>query len=150
MQGKANFRGHPLHLIAVPFPIAFWSGAFGTDVAGLVTHDPFWFRMSVTLIWLGIAGAALATLFGFIDYYTLTLSKRARVLANRHLVWSVATTAAFPLALLLRARTYDSRAGIALTAAGGILLLIAGYFGSELANRFGAGVRERETPAIGD
>lgn len=145
VQGKANFRGHPLHLIFISFPVAFWSGAVFTDISGVLTHDAFWFRMSATLVAMGTIVAALAAIFGFIDYYTVAMSKRARRLALLHMLSSLATLAVFALACALRRTDDASPPGIALTAVGTVLLLIAGYFGSELANRFGIGVVERTT-----
>ena len=54
----------------VPFPVAFWTGALATDVMGAFSHDPFWFRMSVALIFMGSAGALAAAIFGYVDYRT--------------------------------------------------------------------------------
>jgi uncharacterized membrane protein len=145
VQGKATFRGHPLHLILIPFPVAFWTGAMLTDGAGAASHDPFWFRMSYVLVAMGTAGAIAAAVAGFVDYRTVPMSPKAHGIATSHLIWSLATLAVFALAWYLRARTFGAPAGIALTFAGGTLLFVAGYLGSELANRYRVGISD-ETP----
>jgi uncharacterized membrane protein len=146
MQGKANFRGHPLHLILISFPVAFWSGALVTDSLGAWLHDEFWFHMSVALIAMGTAVAVPAAICGYIDYRTVRLTRKARSVANGHLVWSLAAIVVFALALSLRARLWQAGWGIVLTVAGGLILLVGGYLGSELANRFRIGILEAPPP----
>ena len=43
---NAAIAGHPLHSLMVTFPIAFFVGAFLTDVAYWSIGDPFWARAS--------------------------------------------------------------------------------------------------------
>jgi uncharacterized membrane protein len=150
MQGKAAFRGHPLHLMLIPFPIAFWTGALFTDGAGALTHDAFWFRMSTVLVAMGTAGAALASIAGYVDYRTAAMSRKAFGVATGHLVWSLATLAAFVLAWALRRAAHDSVYGIAATIGGGALLFVAGYLGSELANRYRVGISDVSPDGDGD
>jgi uncharacterized membrane protein len=145
MQGKATFRGHPLHLMLIPFPVAFWTGALGTDVAGAASHDAFWFRMSATLVAMGTVGAVLASVAGYIDYRTAQMSRRAYGVATGHMVWSLATLAVFALAWYFRSAIFAAPAGVAATVAGGALLFVAGYLGSELANRYRVGISD-ESP----
>jgi uncharacterized membrane protein len=143
MQGKATVRGHPVHLMLVSFPVAFWTGALGTDITGGLTHDPFWFRVSVVAIAAGTVIGALAALAGYIDYATVAMARAARRTATGHLWWSVAAIVVFATAWGVRAGTPGSPPGIALTAVGSAIFLIGGYFGSELSARYGVGVRER-------
>lgn len=142
MQGKANFRGHPLHLMLISFPVAFWTGALFTDAVGAWRHDEFWFRMSVVLIAMGTAGAVVASVCGYIDYRTVPMTSKARRVATGHMLWSLAATAVFAVALYARARAWHAPWGIALTIAGGLVLLVGGYLGSELSNRFRIGILE--------
>jgi len=142
VQGKAAVRGHPVHLMLISFPVAFWTGALGTDITGGVTHDPFWFRVSVVAIAAGTVVGALAALAGYIDYATVAMSRAARRTANGHLRWSLAAIAVFGAAWFVRAATPGAPIGIALTATGSAIFLIGGYFGSELSARYGVGMRE--------
>ncbi len=127
----------------ISFPVAFWSGALITDAIGAGTGDGFWFRMSVVLIAMGTIGGLLASIFGYIDYLTVPMSKRARFVATCHLSASLATIVVFAVAFALRANHERSPLGIAVTVLGALGLLIGGFFGSELSNRFGIGVLER-------
>lgn len=147
MQGKANFRGHPLHLILISFPVAFWTGALFTDAAGAVRHDDFWFHMSAVLIAMGTVVAIAASICGYIDYRTVRMSRKARSVATGHMFWSLGATAIFAAASLVRAGADASPAGIALTLAGALVLLVGGYLGSELSNRFRIGILEAPPPA---
>lgn len=140
MQGKANFRGHPLHLILVSFPVAFWTGALFTDAVGGWLHDGFWLRMSVVLIAMGTAVAVPASICGYVDYLTVRMTRKARGLARAHLFWSLGATAVFALALY--ARVHGWRWGTALSVSGGCVLLVGAYLGSELSNRFRVGIRD--------
>ncbi|MBD5605307.1 MAG: DUF2231 domain-containing protein [Candidatus Eremiobacteraeota bacterium] len=142
VQGKATFRGHPVHLMLIPFPVAFWTGALFTDVAGAFSHDGFYFRMSVVLVMMGTIGAVLASVAGYVDYRTAPMSAKARGVATGHMWWSLAALAVFAIAWFARAAIFASPAGIAATVAGAVLLFVAGYLGSELANRYRIGIGE--------
>lgn len=143
MQGKATFRGHPLHLMTISFPVAFWSGTIVTDLLGRFTGDPFWFRMSVVSIAMGTIAGVVASLFGYIDYRTAPMSSEAKRLATLHMFGSLLALVVFPLAFVFRSADHASTAGIAVTVAGALVLLVAGYWGSELAIRYGVGLPER-------
>ncbi len=131
----------------ISFPVAFWTGALFTDAAGGVTHDPFWFRMSVALVAMGTSTGALAAIFGYIDYRTVAMSPKARSIATGHLWWSLGAIAIFALAFALRAHVAASRAGIAVTIGGALLLLVGGYLGSELTNKFRVGILDVSRPS---
>jgi uncharacterized membrane protein len=143
LQGKANFRGHPLHLMLISFPVAFWSGTLATDALGHWTADVFWYRMSVALIAMGTLTGVLASIFGYVDYLTAPMPRKAKRIATLHMFGSLATLVVFPLAFVLRRTDHASTLGIALTVAGALVLLVAGYWGSELAVRYGVGLPER-------
>lgn len=124
----------------ISFPVAFWTGALLTDGVGAWTHDDFWFRMSVVLIAMGTAGAVFASVCGYIDYRTVRMTRKARSVATGHMLWSLAATLIFALALAARANAWHAPLGIGLTFAGGLILLVGGYLGSELSNRFRIGI----------
>ncbi len=146
VQGKANFRGHPLHLMLISFPVAFWTGALFTDAVGALRHDGFWFQMSVVLIAMGTVIAILASVCGYVDYLTVRMTRKARSVATGHLYWSLAATVTFTLAYVTRVHAPQSVLGIALTVGGALVLLVGGYLGSELANRYRIGILE--APAL--
>ena len=60
--------GHPIHPMLVNFPIAYLFGGLPSDLAFLLTGDPFWARMSLWLIGVGVLMALVAALFGTLDF----------------------------------------------------------------------------------
>src|SRR5438552_16414098 len=64
----AAIKGHPLHPILVPFPIAFLVGALASDLAFWGSGDPFWARASAWLIGAGVVMGALAAVAGLTDF----------------------------------------------------------------------------------
>lgn len=59
---------HPLHAIAVNFPIAYLSGALATDLAFWWTADPFWARVSLWLTGAGFFMGVIAAVFGTLEF----------------------------------------------------------------------------------
>src|SRR5574340_1119177 len=64
----AQISGHPIHPLLIPFPIAYLVGALLTDIAYLVTQDPFWARASLWLIGAGLVMGAAAAIFRLTDF----------------------------------------------------------------------------------
>jgi uncharacterized membrane protein len=102
--------------------------------------------MSVALIAMGTAGAVAAAICGYIDYRTIRMTRKARSVANGHMLWSLVATVVFGLALEVRAHAWRAPAGILLTVTGAVVLLVGGFLGSELSNRFRVGIREAPRP----
>jgi uncharacterized membrane protein len=144
VQGKANALGHPLHVVTIAFPVAFWTGAAITDGLEWLTRDPFWSRMSLELILFGNVAGFIACLPGFIDYFTLSLGRKVKAVTLWHAAASTLTLACFVFAYELRARG-ASGPGMWLTWAGDAALLAGAYLGSDLVARYGLGVRDART-----
>ena len=142
MQGKATFMGHPIHPVLIPFPIAFFVGAFICDIISGFHTNPFWSTMSVSLIGFGIIGALLAAVFGFADYLTAPMSADAKRTATTHMLLNLVTVVIFVGAFLLRYDKPPSTAGYLLTVIGVIVLGVAGSLGGHLAYHFKVGVDE--------
>ncbi|MGH6770398.1 MAG: DUF2231 domain-containing protein [Xanthobacteraceae bacterium] len=64
----ANVFGHPIHPMLIPFPIAFFVGAFACDLAYLINGAPIWATASLWLIGAGLVMAALAAIAGLTDF----------------------------------------------------------------------------------
>lgn len=146
MQGKATIAGHPIHPMLVPFPIAFFAGAFVCDVIYVLRPLPFWPIMSVVLIGFGLIGALLAAAFGLIDYFTAPMSATARRTAMLHLVLGALTVVTYAVALALRYNDPTSVTGFAVTAVGVVVLGAAGALGGHLAYHHRIGVDEPPPP----
>src|SRR5882724_11932046 len=76
-------RGEPLHRMLVPFPIAYFTAAFATDLAYWQTADVMWESFSDWLITAGLNTAGFTVIVFVID---LVLGKRSRTLAWPHAV----------------------------------------------------------------
>jgi uncharacterized membrane protein len=141
VQGKANLLGHPLHIVSIAFPVAFWSGAALTDFLAWSGRDPFWTRMSLELILFGNVVGFVACLTGFIDYFTIPLGRKAKAVALWHTVAATITLGCFVGAYALRSGG-AAQAGMGFTWAGDLALLIGAYLGSDLVATYALGVRD--------
>ena len=59
---------HPLHAVAVNFPIAYLTGGLGADLAFWWTGDPFWARVALWLVGAGFFMGAIAAVFGTLEF----------------------------------------------------------------------------------
>lgn len=142
MQGKATIGGHPIHPMLIPFPIAFFVGALISDIISHWGDPVFWPRMSVVLIGLGIIGALVAALFGFIDYATAPLSEGAKKTATTHMALNLTVVVIFAIAFYLRLGNATSTIGYVLTVLGVLILGASGYLGGKLVFEGGVGVKD--------
>lgn len=67
-KSTASIAGHPLHPMLIPFPIAFFVFAFLCDLVFWRTGDTFWATAALWLLGTGLVMAALAAVFGLIDF----------------------------------------------------------------------------------
>ena len=142
MQGKATLFGHPIHPMLIPFPIAFFAGALISDIISRWGDPVFWPRMSVVLIGLGIIGALLAAVFGFVDYLTAPLSEDAKKTATTHMILNLIVVAIFAVAFFVRFGDATSTIGYVLTVLGVLVLLVSGYLGGKLVFEGGVGMKD--------
>jgi uncharacterized membrane protein/nitrite reductase/ring-hydroxylating ferredoxin subunit len=138
MKSRAHFRSHPIHPALIPFPLAFLLGAFGFDVAGVITkHTAFWMTGSYLAV-AGVIAALLAAVPGFIDYFTVvppqSTGKRR---ATRHMMLNLSAVVLFASARFLRGSpaTAPDPVLIGLEGIGAVLLIIAGWMGGVLVSR---------------
>lgn len=64
----ANFFGHPIHPMLIPFPIAFFVSTFVCDLVFWRTGYDIWTTAALWLLGAGIVMAALAALAGLTDF----------------------------------------------------------------------------------
>ena len=148
VQSTAAIAGHPIHPMLIVFPVAFLIGAFGTDIAFLITQDPFWAQGSYWLLIAGIVTALMAAVPGMIDFVTID---RVR---NVWVSWAhmVANLIVVGLALInVGVRLDDPAAGaqdwgIWLSGTQTALLLFSGWLGGELSYRYRIGAIQDDSP----
>jgi uncharacterized membrane protein len=145
-KSTARFMGHPIHPMLVPLPIAFFIGAFLTDLAFLKLGDPFWARASFWLIAAGLVGAVLAALAGLTDFLG---ERRIRALSSAwlHMLGNVAVVLIELVNLLVRRDDPIGglrSPGIYLSIAAFLLLGFTGWMGGELVFRHRVAVSDGE------
>ncbi|MFC4008397.1 DUF2231 domain-containing protein [Nonomuraea purpurea] len=145
--------GHPLHPILVTVPIGAWVTSMVFDLASHAVPDPdFLARGSLWLIAIGVIGALVAALFGFLDFLVVPPRTAAFRTALVHLSLNLIVTAVYGAAWAWRAGagTGPVEAGqIALSAVALIALAISGYLGGKLTYRYGVRVADETTQAEG-
>ena len=148
VQSTAAIAGHPLHHMLIVFPVAFLIGALGTDIAFLVTQDPFWAQASYWLLIAGIVTALVAAVPGMIDFVTIDRVRNVWV-SWAHMVANLVVVA---LALVnVGVRLDDPAAGVQgwgiwLSGIQTALLLFSGWLGGEMAYRYGIGAIQDYSP----
>ncbi len=134
--------GHPIHPIIVTFPVAFLTGAAGSDIGYWLTQDFFWARASVWLIGLGFAAGILAAIVGMSDFLRVP-RVRKRTAGWAHMLINVT-------ALLLTSINFWLRLGnpanvivpigAIISVVVATLLGVGGWYGGELSFRHKVGV----------
>ena len=130
--------GHPLHPAVVAVPIGCWIGSF------LV-------RGSRWLIALGVLGALVAAMLGFLDFFAIPGGTPAFRTALVHLSLNLGVTAAYVVNFLLRDAA-DPRVGwgvLVLSLVSLAVLSVSGYLGGMLAYRYGVRVADESTQSEG-
>jgi uncharacterized membrane protein len=148
-KSTAKIAGHPLHPMIIPFPIVFFVSVLGTDLIYLNTGRPGFAAASVWLLGAGIAGALLAAVFGFIDFFG---EPRVRSLRQAwlHMGGNLLAVVLEVVNLFMRAtgaRDMVSSSDAILSAVVVVLLLFNGWMGWEMVYRGHVGVADTSAAA---
>ncbi|MFB8177759.1 DUF2231 domain-containing protein [Streptomyces sp. NPDC055966] len=82
----AGMYGHPFHPMLVTVPIGAWVTSLVLDIASHVAHRPgFLTQSSEWLIAVGVIGALLAAMVGFLDLFTISAGTPAFRTAMVHM-----------------------------------------------------------------
>lgn len=147
--------GHPYHPMLVTIPIGAWVASLVFDVAShLASRAPFLATGSEWLIGVGIVGAVIAAIVGFLDLAVIPLGTAASRTANAHMLINLTVTCAYAGNFLWRYRTSTVNAPVrpamvVLSAACVAALFVSGYLGGKLVYRYGVRVAAEETQAEG-
>lgn len=144
-RSTAKIAGHPIHPMTVMFPVVLFIGTFACDVAFALTGDLFWATLGILALALGLLTAAIAAVFGFIDYFG---DRRVRALpsASHHMVGNVLLVALQAGNFLLRFTAGPEvivPTGLVLSTIAFLLLGFSGWKGATLVYEHGVGVDER-------
>lgn len=147
--------GHPYHPMLVALPIGAWMASLLFDVAShLVSGAAFLAMGSEWLIGVGVAGAVIAGLAGFLDLAVIPFGTPAFRTASAHMVINLTLTFAYAGNFVWRYRTHTDGAPVraamvALSAACVAALFVSGYLGGKLTYRYGVRVAAEVTQADG-
>lgn len=142
IRSRAAVSGHPMHPALIHFPIAALFMLVGSDVAFLLSGDPFWARAS---LWLAGIGATVGTLSGIAGTIDLVTVARIRRLVT---AWAHGLLAVMLLSLsffnyLLRlddAVAHVIPWGLYISLLTLALILATGYLGAQLVFEYAIGV----------
>ncbi|MBM3934594.1 MAG: DUF2231 domain-containing protein [SAR202 cluster bacterium] len=153
MRSNAHVGGHPLHPMLVIIPVGLFIWALVSDIIYLSTGDRVWYDISMYTGIAAIVTALVESIPGFIDYFTLPLSKSARSKATIHMVLNLGIVALCAVAAYLQ---WDDGAiagdefniVTALHGIGAVALVVSGWLGGELAYRHHIGMVPDNTETI--
>ena len=128
---------HPLHPLLVTFPVAFLSGALGTDLGYWLTSDPFWARASVWLLGAGLISGLIAAAAGMSDFLKIDRVRKRRA-GWVHLIGNVSALTLTLINWLIRRGDPVNALlplGLILSVIVGGLVALSGWYGAELIYR---------------
>jgi uncharacterized membrane protein len=145
--------GHPFHPILVTIPIGTWIASLVFDLIGLGVADPTAFALGAqVLIAIGVIGALLAAVFGFIDFLGIAADTPARQTALLHLSLNLGAVVLFAVNYFVRAASDHDQVnivGLVLTIIGLAAITVSGWLGGKLAYRYGVRVADENTQTEG-
>jgi len=143
-RSTARIFGHPIHPMLIPFPVAFFIGAFVTDIIYTQTAYLMWQYFSIWLITAGLIMGGLAAVFGFIDYFG---NRRIRALrpATPHMLLNLLAMILSLVNAFVHSRDGWQAVvptGIILSGIVVLILLVSAWLGGSMVYRHGAAVVE--------
>ncbi|HKH08307.1 MAG TPA: DUF2231 domain-containing protein [Agromyces sp.] len=145
--------GHPFHPILVTIPIGAWVASLVFDIIAFAVDDPSPYVLGAqVLIAIGLIGALLAAIFGFLDYSVIPPGTVAKRTALIHMTLNLTLVALYAVNYFVRAGSdHDavSVVGFVLSIVGLAVLGVSGWLGGKLAYHFGVRVAKEETQAEG-
>jgi uncharacterized membrane protein len=133
-RSAVHVAGHPLHPMLITFPVAFLTAVLGSDVAYVLTEDPFWARMSIWLLAGGTIMGALAGATGTVEVLAVAGIRR-RGVSWTHFVAAVMLLSVAFANLMQRVGAPELAVlpwGLYLSALGAALVGFAGWLGGRL------------------
>lgn len=143
-RSTARIFGHPIHPMLIPFPVAFFIGAFVTDIIYTQTAYLMWQYFSIWLITGGLIMGGLAAVAGFVDYFA---NRRIRALrpATPHMLLNVLAMILSLVNAFVHSRDGWQAVvptGIILSGIVVLILLVSAWLGGSMVYRHGVAVVE--------
>jgi uncharacterized membrane protein len=147
--------GHPVHPILVTVPIGAWVASLGFDIASHVADEADVFaKGAFWLIALGVLGALVAALAGFLDLFAIPTGTPAFRTGLVHMTLNLVIVVLFVVSWVIRRDDIEAPAAtsgglIALSVGALLLLAVSGWLGGRLSYRYGVRVAAEQTQAEG-
>jgi uncharacterized membrane protein len=147
--------GHPLHPVLVTVPIGAWVASLVFDLASRFSDEPVVFAKGAWwLICVGLVGALVAAMLGFLDLFAIPTGTRAFRTGLLHMALNLTVVVVFAGSLLPRRDRLEQPDGvpvglIAVSAVALGVLAVSGWLGGKLAYRYGVRVADEATQAQG-
>jgi len=147
MYSKAKVGGHPVHPMLVAFPVAFYTGALVGFAVYAANGHQFWLNLAIALSIVGAGGAVLAALPGFVDLaFGVPRRSQAKVVGLAHAALNDIALGLFIAAAVIYVGNWNGppvgvTLGLALSAAGVAVTVVAGALGWMLVQTYHVGVR---------
>lgn len=146
MRSKASIKGHPIHPMLIPFPIAFFVGSVVFDALGVYYQNSSFWVSGGYLAVAGIVMALVAAVPGLVDYFsTVPPDSEAKTKATWHMLVNVSAIVAFAAAFFIRggSAVEPQTTTIFVKIAGLVLMTFGGWLGGTLVYRLQIGVTKR-------
>jgi len=143
MGSKASFKGHPIHPMLIPFPIALWIFSLVSDFIYVFgAGSMVWREMALYTMAGGLIGALAAAVPGYIDYRSIKEAQTAAI-GWWHMVINLTVVMLYTINMLLRLVSDNNVAApIFLSLVGVGLLGISGWLGGEMVYVHGVAVEQ--------
>jgi uncharacterized membrane protein len=147
-RSTASIRGHPIHAMLVPIPIACFVATLVTDIVYWRTATMLWADMSAWLLAAGLVVALFAASAGLVDFFGDRRIRELRSAWIHGLGNTVALILSIVNAFIHTRDAYTSvvPTGLILSTLVVLILLITGWNGWSMVYRHGVGVRQRDRP----
>jgi uncharacterized membrane protein len=148
MYSKITIAGHPLHPMLVAFPVAFYTGTLAGFAVYTANGGAFWLKLAIALNVVGLGMAVVAALPGMVDLgFGIPRGSGARTVGIGHATLNFAALGLFAATLAFYIPDWSAPAGaspvlgLALTSAGVLATIGAGFLGWMLVQTYHVGIR---------
>ena len=147
MYSKIKVFGHPVHTMLVAFPVAFYTGTLAGFAVYAANGHQFWLNLAIALSVAGAGGAVLAALPGFIDLmFGIPRASQAKRAGLAHGAANVTALGLFVAAAVSYVGNWNgppagTTLGLALSAAGVLMTVVAGALGWTLVQTYHVGIQ---------
>jgi uncharacterized membrane protein len=143
--------GHPFHATLVPVPIGAFVGVLVLDLVSKSAQDGAGYaRAATVLLGVGLVGAALAAIFGFMDYTQIARRTKANRVATTHMILNLLVVVVLLGSFLGRidSDTESTPTGHVVVMALALAVLgVSGWLGGKMSYHYGIRVADEATQA---